>query len=346
MIAREETPIDILRQMSGGFFLTQILYTAVRLGIADQLANGPKQSHELARSVNASPQALYRFLRMMVVLKLLFQEDDGGFRLSPLGDLLCSDHSDKMRERILYIGEVNYPVAQGMLHAVQTGEPAFDYIFGMPFFDYLERHPYIDSLFNVAMGHAVDERVEGIVAAYDFSKFSCIVDVGAGNGALITGILHAYSHPRGIIFDMPKVVAEAQNYLAENGMNDRCQTVTGDFFKDTIPSGDLYILSNIIHDWDDNRAAQILRNCREVMSGDGKLLLIEQFMPKQAANAPVTVSSDLSMLLHTSGRERTEEEFRALFSKAGLQLTEVFPFEPSRIFSGRKPNWVIMECKP
>ncbi|MGB8953605.1 MAG: methyltransferase [Candidatus Aminicenantales bacterium] len=347
MPSTQESLTDTLRQMAGGFSLTQVLYTAVKLGVADHLANGPKQAHELAQAVNASPQALYRFLRMMVVLNLLVQENEGGFRLSPLGDLLRSDHPDSMRNRILYIGEVNYRAAQGMLHAVQKGEPAFDHIFGMSFFDYFAQHPHIGALFNDLLSRGIDDRVAGVVAAYDFSRASTIVDVGGGNGALLIAILRAHPHLRGIIFDMPKVVVEAQHYLAQNGVADRCQTIAGDFFHDTVPPGGaLYLMSNIIHDWDDERAAQILRNCRAAMRDDSTLLLIEEIMPERVVDAPVTVSSDLSMLLLTRGRERTEAEYRALLAMAGLQLTAIIPFEPTRIYSGRKPNWAIIESKP
>ncbi len=347
MMSPEESLVVTLRQMASGFSLTQILYTAVKLDIADHLANGPKQSDELAQAVSASPQALYRFLRMMVVLKLLDQQDDGSFQLSPLGDLLRSDHPEIMRDRIRYIGDVNYRTAQGMLQAVQTGDPAFDHIFGMPFFEYLAQHPDIGILFNEGMSQGIDDRITGIIAAYDFSRFGIIVDVGAGNGTLITAILRSNSYSRGIVFDKSKVVTEARHFLAQNGVADRCQTIAGDFFHDAIPSGaDLYIMSNIIHDWDDVRALQVLNNCCAAMQVDSTLLLIEQLMPKLATEAPVTISSDLSMLLFTYGRERTQAEYQALLAMAGLKLTAIIPFEPTRIFSGRKPNWVIIESTP
>jgi hypothetical protein len=297
--------------------------------------------------MNTPPQALYRFLRMMVVLKLLIQEDDGGFRLLPLGDLLRSDHPHSMRNRILHIGELNYPAAQGMLHAVQTGEPAFDHIFGVPFFEYLAQHPQILALFNDQMGRLVGDRIIGIVAAYDFSKASTIVDVGGGNGTLITAILRAHPQHQGIIFDVPKVMPEAQHYLAQNGVANRCQTISGDFFHDTMPpGGELYLLSNIIHDWDDDRAVQILRNCRAAMRDDSTLLLIEGILPERVADAPGTISSDFGMLLMTGGQERTQTEYRALLALADLKVTAVIPFEPTHIYSGRKPNWAIIESKP
>jgi hypothetical protein len=346
MLPAQESLADTLRQMASGFARTQELCTAVKLGIADHLANGPKQAHELARVVNAHPQALYRFLRVLVARNLLSQEDDGSFRLSPLGDLLRSDHPNSMHDLILFFGEMNYRIGQGMLYTVQTGKPAFDYIFGMPFFDYLAQHSHISTLFNNLMSRDIDDRAASVVTAYDFSQADTVVDVGGGNGTLIAAIIRAFSRPRGIVFDTPGVIAEARYYLAQNGVADRWQTVTGDFFQDSIPPGDLYILSNIVHDWDDNRAAQILCNCRAAMRDDSTLLLIEQIMPERVADAPGTVGSDLSMLMLYGSAERTEAEYRSLLATAGLQLTAVIPFEPTRFYSGRKPNWAVIESKP
>lgn len=342
----QKTAAEIVREMAGGFTLTQVLYTAVKLGIADHLKNGPLPSHELARAVYADRQSLHRFLRMMVVVNLLVQHGDGGFALSALGELLRTDHPDSLCNRILYIGEVNYPAAQGMSHAVQTGEPGFDHIFSMPFFEYFSRNPHIGALFNELMSQGVEDRVAGIVLAYDFSKARSIVDVGGGKGTLISAILKANSQATGILFDAPSVLAEAENYLAANGLAERCQTVSGDFFQDDLPpDADIYILSNILHDWEDASVAQILNNCSGVMLPDSRLLVIEQLMPKHVLDAPVTVASDLSMMLLLRGRERTEAEYREILSQAGLQVTSLIPFAATRIYNGRKTNWVIIESK-
>lgn len=347
MLPAQESLTDTLRQMAIGFGRTQELYTTVKLGIADHLVNGPRQSHELAQAVDAQPDALHRFLRKLVVLNLLAQEDDGAFRLLPLGELLCTDHPDSLRNQIIYIGEVNYRVQQELLYSVKTGKPAFDHVFGMSLFDFFAQRPDIGALFNDLMSRGVNDRVAGVVAAYDFSQADTIVDVGGGNGALITAILGIQLRPRGIIFDLPKVVDEAQYYLAQNGMADRCQIVAGDFFHDTIPpDGDIYLMSHIIHDWNDDCAAQILLNCRAAMRDDSTLLLVEGIMPERPADAPATVGSDLLMLMFTGGRERTEAEYRSLLAMAGLQLTAVIPFEPTRIYIGRKPSWAIIESKP
>lgn len=174
MLPAQESLTDTLRQMATGFARTQELYTTVKLGIADHLVNGPRQSHELAQAVDAQPDALHRFLRKLVVLNLLAQEDDGAFRLLPLGELLCTDHPDSLRNLIIYICEVNYRAQQGLLYSVKTGKPAFDHVFGMSFFDFFAQRPDIGALFNDLMSRGVNDRVAGVVAAYDFSQADTI----------------------------------------------------------------------------------------------------------------------------------------------------------------------------
>jgi hypothetical protein len=343
----QESLSDTVRQMATGFARTQELYTMVKLDIADHLSDGPKQSHELAHIVDAHPQALHRFLRKLVVLNLLAQDDDGAFRISPMGELLCSNHPESLRTLILYIGEMSYHAQRELLYSVKTGRPAFDYVFGMSFFDFFAEHPEIGAWFNDLMSEGINDRAAGIVAAYDFSQADTIVDVGGGNGTLISAILNANARPRGIVFDRPNVVTEAQLFLDDEGLSDRCQTIAGDVFHDPIPpNGDIYLLSQIVHDWDDDHAKWILRNCRAVLRDSSRLLLIEGIMPEQATEAPATIGSDLSMLMLTGGRERTEAEYRQLLSAAGFQIVSVIPVESSRVYMGRKPSWAIIDSRP
>jgi hypothetical protein len=301
----------------------------------------------LAKILNVNAQSLRRFLLMMTVLNLLTQTDQDSFKLSPLGQLLRSDHPESIRERINYIGEVNYPAAQGMSHAVQTGETAFEHVFGTPFFDFLAKRQDLGELFNRQMSQAVQDRIKGILSAYDFSQAATIIDIGGGNGALLMAILRAHPLACGVLVDVANVAAEARNSLASTEVASRVEIREGDFFQGPLPAGgDLYLLSNIIHDWDDRRALQILLNCRAVIPKTSRLLLIEQIMPLQAIDTPATVASDFSMLLLTRGKERTEPEYRALLSAAELELTKVFPIVGTRIYSGRKSNWVILESVP
>jgi hypothetical protein len=335
---------DIVRRMVGGFSATQILNTAAKFAIADHLAEGPCSSTKLARTLNAHPQALYRFLRMMVAMELLIQERDDSFSLSPLGQLLRSDHPDSLREQIIYFGEINYPTAQAMHHSVKTGSPAFDHVFGVPFFRYFAQKPEIGHFFNRLMGEITNRHVPAIVATYDFGGITTIVDVAGGNGTLLAAILSAHPNLRGALFDTAEVIADARAHRTESKVAERIEMVAGDILCGPLPQHrDMYLLSNIIHDWDDRTAENILRNCRAAMRAERCLLLIEDIMPARVVDSPGAIANDFAMLLLTGGKERTEQEYRDLLHVAGFQLVKVIPLEES---SKQKESWVILKCDP
>lgn len=336
-----------MRRLAGGFSSTQILYTAAKLRVADCLADGPRSVAEIARAVKAEPQSLHRFLRMMVVLELLVQEGEDSFGLSPLGEFMRADHPESIRGRIILIGEISYPTAQSTLHAVTTGRPAFDHTFGAPIFEYLDERPELGTLFHEQMSQAVSDRISGLVDSFDFSNFDSIVDIGGGNGEMLAGVLAVTPHARGVLFDLPSVIADAQAHLSGTDVADRIELVEGDFLRDPLPrGGDLYVMSNIVHDWEDGRALQILSSCRAVIEDGRQLLLVEELMPTHVADAPATVASDFSMLLLTGGQERTESEYRALLAAADFELTRVIPVSSTRIYSGRRRNWAILVSEP
>jgi len=333
--------------MAGGFMTTQILYTAARLNVADRLKDSPMTSEDLAGSLGVKPQSLRRFLLMMTVLGLLTQTDEDRFELSRLGDLLRSDHPDSLRGRVLYIGEVNYAAAQGMRHAVETGETAFEHVFGVPLFDFLASRPDLTDLFHQQMEHAVYDRIAGVLSVYDFNQFSTIVDIGGGSGVLLAAILRANPRTRGILMDAPHVATEARTSLGRTDVASRIEVLDGDLFRSAFPKGgDLYLLSNVIHDWDDQCALQILRRCRTVVPEGGRLLLIEEILPPRAVDAPATIASDFSMLLLTGGKERTELEYQTLLGVADFVLSAVFRVPSARIYSDRKSNQTVLEARP
>ena len=323
------------------------MITAAKLRIADHIGDTPRSAADLARVVGADPGALHRFLRMLVALNLLKPRKDGRFGLSALGQFLRSDHPQSVHERLIYIAEISYPVAAAMTFSVRTGKPAFDHVFGEPFFDYFAHSPELSAIFSRLMSQSVTDRIAGIVRAYDFSRMKTIVDIGGGNGALLSAILAANPAAKGVIFDTPDVIVEARTSLARSSVARRIDLVGGDIFRGPLPaSGDLYVLSNIIHDWDDQAAEQILHNCRAAVRADGRLLIIEEVMPARVGDAPQTIANDYSMLLLTGGRQRTKPEFRQLLTAADFQLTSVIRFDLARTAAGRRENWAILECKP
>jgi SAM-dependent methyltransferase len=341
--APDESPMAAVLRMLGGFAMTQVVHTAVRVGIPDRLGEGSRAAAELATELGLHADALERFLRMMAVLGLVYQVDERRFRLSEAGQLLRSAHPQSLSERALYVGTVNYPTAAAAPHALRTGEPAFDHVFGEPFFDYLAHEPTMARAFQGLMQRAAEQRIAGILDAYDFSGARHIVDLGGGNGTLLAAILERAPHARGTVVDMAPVVAQSRERLRGSPVAERIEAVEGDLMAGGFPAGaDIYILSNIIHDWHDGVAERILRHCAAAMAPTSTLILVEELMPARVLDSPSTVANDYSMLLLTGGRERSEAEYRQLARRSGLRVSEVIPFAAHN--GMRKGNWALVCC--
>jgi SAM-dependent methyltransferase len=226
---------------------------------------------------------------------------------------------------LMLVDEVHYDTWGSLLHSVQTGESNFEHLHGMSFFEYIQENPATGEVFDRAMTENSSKKTKAILANYNFAEVKTVVDVGGGVGILIADILKNNPHLKGILLELPHVIKKALPLLKNAGANDRCQLIEGDFFT-TIPTGgDVYLLKNVIHDWDDEKAIAILRNCRRAMGQKGKLLVIERII--LPGNEPAFGKLlDLEMLVMTSGgRERTEAEFRELLKTAGFQLTKIIP---------------------
>lgn len=306
-----------------GYRVTQVLHVAATLGVPDRLADRPKDAAVLAREVGARPDALYRVLRTLAAVGVLAMDGSKRFSLTPLGRLLRSDGAHSFAAFAAFNGEQCYPAWGHLLHAVKAGETPFDHVFGEPHFQYLSRNPEASATFNAAM--ASSSRVAGNpFRGYDFARHRVVVDVGGGRGALIAGILRENPHLRGILFDLPAAVAEAPAHLAPLGVADRCEIQTGSAFEAIPPGGDVYVMSRLLHDFPDERAALLLRNCRRAMPPDGVLLIREGVLP----DGPIPLDRallDLQMLVMNGGRERTAAEWRDLLNRAGFSLDRVLP---------------------
>jgi len=313
-----------LQHLLNGSRVTQIIAVAARLGIADALADGPKTAEELAAATGAHADALYRVLRALASLNVFEEVAPRRFALTPLAMLLQADHPNSMRAWAIMSGEEPYRAWSDLLHSVMTGAPAFEHVYGAPRFDYLAQHPEASALFNQSMSENSRRAAAAILAAYDFPKAGTVVDVGGGQGILLTSVLRAHLGLRGVLFDQPQVVAEAMPILEDAGMAERCALVGGDFFSSPFPAGDLYLLRRVLHDWDDKRSVAILRQCAQAMAPGGKALGIESVITP-GNEASWAKFLDLQMLVMTGGRERTEEEYRQLFAAAGLRLTRTIP---------------------
>ncbi|MEO7000347.1 MAG: methyltransferase [Ktedonobacterales bacterium] len=334
--APSTTSTAVLMRMLSGYRVTQMLYVVAKLGIANLLADGAKTADQLAAATSANPDALYRTLRALASISVFEEIAPRRFALTPLATLLQIDHPNSMHARAIFWGEEPYQAWGGLHYSVMTGEPAFDHIFGTSHFSYLANHAESSAIFNQVMSSAVRLAADAIADAYDFSTAHTLVDIGGGQGVLLSTILRANPALHGILFDQPHVVVNAEPMVATAGVADRCALVGGDFFTSALPHGDIYTLRQIIHDWDDEQCVAILKNCAQSLAAGGKVLVIENVI-EQSATASETLFLDIMMLVMTGGHERTADEFRSLFSAAGLQVTRIIPTgAPACIIEGEQ----------
>jgi len=318
-------PALALLQQALGFWVSRAICVVARLGIADLLEDGPQDTETLAAAAGVHGPSLYRVLRTLASVGIFAERNDGRFGLTPQAEPLRTNAPDSIRDYILLVGEEWYSgPSEHLLHSVQTGQPAFERVHGADFFTFLARESAAAAVFDAAMTSRSAQENDAIAAAFDFSDLGTIIDVGGGHGSLLAAILCANPGPRGVLFDQPHAVAEARCQLEAAGLVGRCEVVAGDFFVSIPAGGDAYILKRVIHDWNDERARAILRNCHRAMPEHGRLFVIEVVLPP--GNDPsLGKLFDLLMLVDLGGRERTEADYRTLFASAGFDLAAVTP---------------------
>ncbi|HYO49366.1 MAG TPA: methyltransferase [Chloroflexia bacterium] len=321
-----ETPPDLaLFQMMYGFMPSRLVYVAARLGIADHMHAGEITAPDLARRVGADEHALRRIMRGLVNIGVLVEDEEGRFGLTHVGEFLRSDVPGSLRDLAILSGEEFYPAWGALLNTVRSGQTAFDSAFGTGFFRHLEQHPEAGERFNNFMVALTTDTAAAALEAYDFSPFRRIVDVGGGYGPLLAALLKANPQAEGVLFDTETITQGARRYLESAGLLERCEIVAGDFFEAVPAGGNLYVLSQVLHDWDDGHCLRILKSCREAMPEGSTLLVLEALMPEHVGEPSSVVDSDLIMLAMTGGRERTEAEYRDLLAASGFRLARIVP---------------------
>jgi hypothetical protein len=318
-------PEMAMLQMTSGYWISQSIYAAAKLGIPDLLKDGAKSCEELASSTGTQARALYRVMRALAQVGVFAEKQEGHFSLTPLSKCLQSDIPGSVRALAIMFGEEQYKAWGDILYSVRTGESSFEHLYGMPVFEYYAKNPESGNNFNKAMTSGSDAEKAAVVQTYDFSNIRKLVDIGGGQGSFISAILKANPHLQGVLFDLPSVVEGAPNVLSAEGVTERCEIVGGSFY-DSVPSGaDAYILKHVLHDWDDETSLTILKNVHRSLEENGKLLVVEQIVPPGNEPALAKFMDVNMMMLHPGGCERTEAEYRALFEAAGFQLTKVVP---------------------
>ncbi len=316
-------PPFVMLQMITGFWVSRAVYIAAKLGIADLVKDRPKTATDLAQTTGTHAPSLYRVLRALASVGIFVEDEQGRFAQTPLSETLRSDVPGSLRAMAMVeLGQEHFPAWGNLMHSVKTGEIAFDNQFKQNAWEYYAQNPEDASNFNKAMSGLTEMVNMALLQAYDFSGINRLVDIAGGVGGLIGAILKAHSQMRGVLFDLPRVIAEAGPLLDAAGVRDRCEMASGDFFESVPKGGDAYILKWIIHDWDDEKSITILKNCHRAMNEGGKLLLVEMVVP-EGNEADLSKFMDLNMLVMTGGRERTEAEFTSLLAAAGFRLARV-----------------------
>jgi len=336
---RQTEPYWTLYGLITGHYLSRAVYVAAKLGLADLLKDGPRSSADLAAATHSQAGSLQRLMRLLASAGLFAETEAGCFRLTPVGECLRSDETGSLRaQAMLFGGPYQQRAWSRLLDVVQTGKHPSSHAF----FPFLAKHPEEAAIFNAAMAAKTESVIGAFVAAYDYSRFSTVVELGAGYGSLLRAILKTNPGQRGILFDLPAVADRAGEYVRADGLADRCEVRCGDFFGVLPRDGDAYILKNVIHDWDDGQSTAILRNVAQSMAPHGTVVLVEMVVPPQAGDpwSEIIFGSDLNMLVNTGGHERSEAEYRRLFEAAGLELTRIVPTDtPWSVVEGnRRPS--------
>ncbi len=297
-----------------------LFYTIIKLNIPE-LTNGQYVHVDiLAEKSEANSKALYRILRALTGIKI-FKEKAKQFKLTKRAKPLLADSDNSITNVILWIVEWKIKVWNEVLYSVKTGKPAFDYVYKKPLFDFLAENHEVQELFDKVMSQRTKINTESILKAYNFSEANTIIDVGGGNGMLLSEILKKHTETKGILFDASEITNGDDNFIKKCNLQDRCKLIGGDFFKSVPKDGGVYILKEVTHDWDDEKTLLILRNCVSAMNKSGKILIIEHIADMKH---PSSLLLDISMLLTTGGQERTKKEFKSLLKKVGLRLTKIY----------------------
>jgi hypothetical protein len=322
-------PQAVLYQLATAHYLSHALNLAAKLGLAELLAHGPRHAKELAEATGTHAPSLNRVMRLLASAGVFEERENGSFALTSIGECLRPDVPGSARAMVmLFAGDRLQNAWSDLEYCVRTGNPVYRKRGLEDPFNDPARTPDESAHFDAAMADFTRLAAMAVAAVYDFAPLRTIVDVGGGNGALLIGILTAHPHLRGIVLDQPPAAERARKQIAEHGLAERCEAVGGDFFKDVPAGADAYLLKHVIHDWDDERAVAILKNCRRAMSENGKLLVVEGVYPPrvdQSLASRGAAANDVNMLVNTGGRQRSEAEFRALYRAAGFELRRIVP---------------------
>jgi orsellinic acid C2-O-methyltransferase len=319
----QQAPADRAYELVNGFRASQLVRLAAQLRVPDLLADAPLSAQDLSTATGIDADRLRRVLRGLAGLGVLAETEQGRFHNTEVGELFREGVPGSRRALVMMLLPESYRSWDYLMETMRSGKPGHEIAHRGTLWDSMARDPDYAARFNQAMVSVTDEVIDFVIARLDFSSASVIVDVGGGNGSLAAGILRVHPQLRAIICDLPAGLAGTREYLSRRGVSDRCTTVEADFFEKVPIGGDVYLLKNIIHDWDDERAALILSACRRASGPGARILLLERLLPEQVSSSPTdlnAVMTDLQMMVQLGGRERTVAEYRALLDQSGFEF--------------------------
>ncbi len=315
-------PSDVMTQLVGGFQVSQALYVMAELDVATALDDGPRPVEQVAQQCGADPDVLRRLVRTLASLGV-FATDGDLVSTTPLGATLSRNHPHSMRDLTRFWMQTHYTPFSQLLHTARTGEPAFDQHVGKPFFDWIGEEPSRAELLSGAMSDIVGGWKAGMLDGYELPAGTVVADIGGADAGILVALIADRPERRGIAFDLPEAVPSARANLAARGLQDRVEVVAGDFFV-SVPPADVYVLSHILHDWDDASCVRILRSIAAAAGSGARVLVIEMIVP-EGDGPHLSKALDLTMLAMVTGRERSAEDFTALLAAAGMKLDRALP---------------------
>jgi ubiquinone/menaquinone biosynthesis C-methylase UbiE len=307
-----------------GYQVSKAIYTATELGIPDKLQSAPLTIDALSRLLNCQANALYRLLRTLSSIGIFQEIDPHVFAQTDLSNLLVTDNPNTLAASTLFYCGKQYQAWGELTDSIRTGQDSFSHIYKEDFFSHVEHNPDYLSLFNQHLNNNVSQRINGALAAYDFSITKKIVDIGGGDGRWLIHMLEENTQAQGIVFDSDKTINMQNKKIKLEKLGNRIEFIAGDYLEYVPEGGDLYFLFNIIHRYNDEKATAILKNCHNVIEKNGKILLVERLiLPENKPDYGKWM--DLSMLLMLNGQERVQTEYEALLSASGFKLTNIIP---------------------
>jgi hypothetical protein len=328
MTSKQVPPYAQMMQFILGNWISKPIYVAAELGIADMVADRPKSIDELAHMSKTHGPSLYRVMRALASVGIFLETSERSFELTPMAE--CLKRGAMRSIAVMFNSDWHDKAWENLLYSVRTGDVAFDKAHGKPVFDWLKEHPRAAEIYNEANAIKAMTSHRAIIDAYDFSNIARLTDVGGGHGALMAEILGANPAMKGVVAELPAVVQDAREFIRTRGLETRCEVIECDFFKGIPPGSDAYLMSHILHDWNDEVCYTILKNCHKAMKPGSTLLVVETVIPP-GNEFSIAKLLDLEVFVMGGGRERTEKEFRDLFQSSGFTLSRVVP-TPESIF--------------